>query len=87
MFMSPVHGLILVYVIVIIFFLQRNCLYFALTARPSLSYNPKFSLHQKLLDLVSHRFSNIIVFVALLLNIVILAMQVGGVELGHSKIY
>lgn len=57
-------------------FLQRNCLYYALTAKPCVRYMPKYKIQEKLLEFVSHPFFKVAIIVALLLNCIALALQV-----------
>ncbi len=59
---------------------QRNCLYFALNAKPICQYEPRFKLHrkfrEKMLPLVNHSISNFIIVSALVLNCILLSLEV-----------
>lgn len=56
---------------------QRNCLYFALTAKPLRQYVPKFELHRRfhtaMLPIVNHVITKFIIATALVINCILLA--------------
>ncbi len=60
--------------------LQRNCLHFALNAKPIRQYVPKFELHrkfhEKMLPVVNHAISKFIIVFALIVNCILLALVV-----------
>ena len=55
---------------------QRNCVYYALTARLKKVYQPHFNFHVKLYRLVTSSAANVIILIALGLNTALLALQV-----------
>ena len=59
---------------------QRNCLYFALTARPYRRYYPSYKIHQKIHKFVNHAIFKIVIFIALVLNIILLALLVSSLS-------
>lgn len=59
---------------------QRNCLYFALTTRPYRRYIPSYKIHRKLHNFVNHTIFKIFIFIALVLNIILLALLVGSLS-------
>ena len=55
---------------------QRNCLYFALTAKPMFRYIPKFEFQKKLSELTAHPLFSTFIFIALVCNSIVLSLQV-----------
>lgn len=70
---------------VILLFLQRNCLYFALTARPHRRFIPRLRIHQRLHDFVSHYIFKAVIFIAVVLNCILLALLVGEVQVKYEE--
>lgn len=62
--------------------LQRNCLYFALTAKPVPQYAPKFechrTLHSRMVPIINHWLFKAIILGALVANSLLLACQVSN---------
>ena len=60
--------------------MQRNCLYYALTAKPIPQYLPKYAIHRKLHDrlvpVINHSVFKAVIFLALVANCILLACQV-----------
>ena len=63
---------------------QRNCLYFALTARPYRRYYPSYKIHQKIHKFVNHVIFKIVIFIALVLNIILLALLVSSMNVPYK---
>ena len=57
-------------------YIQRNCLYFALTTKPEFRYVPKFRVQEKLMDLTTHPVFSSFILIALVCNSIALCLQV-----------
>ena len=61
--------------VTLLFFLQRNCLYVALTSNPHKKYIPKYSCHAKLYQLVHSWIFRAVILITVFVNIIVLAIQ------------
>ena len=66
------------------YFLQRHCLHFALTTKPTRQWIPRYEfqrrLRKSLLPIIKSYKAKVLIFVALLVNVIVLALQVSNLR-------